>query len=317
MKQQLWLLVMAPLMTLVVTFFFNYSSDRIFQDRGRVWISRPVQVSGTYLIELNIENWNSKALDGLILAIPVSIPTTTIISSDAISIADVPGYSGSQASKRISFGGIPSGRNVHLLIPVPGPKSNEDFALLNARQLNLENSWTDSAEDPVRKNIRYILATSVVYAIFVAISSYFLQAWLNSKLAKERVQREELSAENVKVVAKIEELTNELKKVQHAGQLESRETRSRFFKYRLYLLARISDYSQELAFWRDTVRKTVSTSPDGNDLANQLISSVTATLKTYQAQERLSDDVHFLSVLAAAKLITGDPPSSSDLSSVS
>lgn len=53
----------------------------------------------------------------------------------------------------------------------------------------------------------------------------------------------------------------------------------------MYLLARITDYSRELQFWRDTIRKVLYGVNFDEKSVDDIISNVSLVLKTYTTQE--------------------------------
>ena len=62
-------------------------------------------------------------------------------------------------------------------------------------------------------------------------------------------------------------------------------------RIKILLLARLSDYSKELTFWRDTIRKILySMSKTGKKAAEEVIKEVTATLKTHSTLSESEDD---------------------------
>jgi hypothetical protein len=72
-------------------------------------------------------------------------------------------------------------------------------------------------------------------------------------------------------------------------------------RHRIYLLSRISDYSKELGFWRDTARKIVTGGGLDRNSTEAFLQNITASLGTYGAKER---DYEFNDILNAARLLT-------------
>jgi hypothetical protein len=76
---------------------------------------------------------------------------------------------------------------------------------------------------------------------------------------------------------------------------------ARLAKHRLLLLARISDYSRELDFWRNTVRKMLVDRGGSISGADELIAGITRQLKTYGASEH--GDAPFDAIMVAAEML--------------
>ena len=80
------------------------------------------------------------------------------------------------------------------------------------------------------------------------------------------------------------------------------------------LLSRLADYSRELSFWRDSLRKALGPSPDGTRRAESVIDAITDNLKTYGTREHSPRDFRTLEVLSdlidetANATYDSDPP---------
>ena len=118
MKQQLWIGAALCVVTLVLTYAFAQLTQHIEWSNGRVFIGSTITISGTIYSEIQIENWNSKQLDGLVLVVPSYVQLSSIISSFPISIEELKGDSGSSTLKRISFSGIPPHHIARVIIPL-------------------------------------------------------------------------------------------------------------------------------------------------------------------------------------------------------
>jgi hypothetical protein len=297
MKQQLLTAAGTCIITLLMTLVFNALADQFLEDKGRVTVGPPIATSGGFLAEVRIENWSTKPVDGLILVIPSSISTTALVASFPIGIDDVQGYTGSKESKRIKFSGIPPKLDVRILVPVPSIKSTEDFALPNLSQFDFQSQWNDYAENPTHRVWESVLIASIAYSLLAGLIAYFASGWFGSILEKEHKQREVINT-------KADELKAELEKSKETLTNARDDAKRIWMKYRFYLLSRISDYSKELEFWRDTVRKILLSGGVGKERAEEVLISVMATLHTYGTQGRAEDAVHVESIFEAAKMLT-------------
>lgn len=325
MKQQLWVGAVSCVITLIITFGFNALANRYSEDKGRVVIGNPITVSGALFSEMQIENWSSKPLDGLILVVPSSISLSSITASFPISIEEVKGFSGSQATKRITFSGVPPHRITRIMIPLSSTRDIEDFNLPNVETIDLEKLWNDYSEDPVKRERGRIVIESISYALFVGLCGFLLSGWLYSIINKEHKKIETMFEEHQKMneedKKKLEEFriqVNELNsKVEKEEadktkvRKEVKELRAIFIRQRLYLLARLSDYTKELEFWRDTIRNILLTGGQGEGQTDSIIKSISATLHTYSTQGRVTEQsVYFDSVMEAARMLS--KPESAD-----
>ncbi|MGD0801154.1 MAG: hypothetical protein ABR906_07560 [Terracidiphilus sp.] len=192
MKQQLWIAGLTCVTALIITLIFNTAVDHFSTNQAKVIFGSPITISGTVFAEMQVENWKSKPVDGLILVVPASVSVSSIIASTPINIEECNGYSGSQTLKRLKFSGIPPHRNVRIMIPVSSTKSIDGFSVPNAIQLDLEIIWGDYSQDPILWEIGKTIFMSVIYALFIGIIMFFIVGWFNSRDNKLQKMKDEL-----------------------------------------------------------------------------------------------------------------------------
>jgi len=259
MKQQIWMGAVLCLVTLIVTYGFNQLTQRIDVSNGRVYIGSPITISGTIYYEMQIENWNSKQLDGLILVVPSSVSLPSITSSFPITIEELKGTSGSSSLKRISFSGIPSHHIARVMIPLSTARDIDDFHLASVEQLNLETQWSDYSQDPTIKDFKRAWFNVIAYTFYVCALWFFWQRYFLSTINKEHAKLKELSDDYDKRIKEGQSTIDKFKVENDQVRNEVRQIKSYYLRVRLVLLARLSDYSKELDFWRDTIRRVLMT----------------------------------------------------------
>src|ERR1039458_3337633 len=328
MKQQFWVGAVSCVITLIITFGFNALTNRYSEDKGRVVIGSPITVSGALFSEMQIENWSSKPLDGLVLVVPSSVSLSSITASFPISIEEVKGFSGSQASKRITFSGIPPHRIARIMIPLSAARDIDDFHLPNVETLDLETLWNDYSEDPVQRERGRTIFVSICYALFVGLCGYLMSGWLHSILNKEHKKTESMIEDYKKKTEsmiedynkmiedhnkkseedkkRMEEFRAQYEKIEVKNtkmEKETKELRTTQGRLRLYLLSRLSDYSKELEFWRDTIRRILYTGGLGEGPTDLILKSVSASLHTYSTQGGAADHKdNFDSIMEQARI---------------
>jgi hypothetical protein len=142
--------------------------------------------------------------------------------------------------------------------------------LPNIGPLDLGTNWSDYSEDPWRWASVEAISASVFYAIVAGLFAFFVRRWFDSILDKERKEREDLHSR----ISRFE------KEHETVGK-KIDDLKSAQLRYRLYLLARISDYSKELEFWRNTAQRIMLTGGMGRQEAEAFTAGVTTSLKTY------------------------------------
>ena len=128
-----------------------------------------------------------------------------------------------------------------------------------------------------------MLATTAVYSVLVGLMMVWFQATM--KDTNERLDK----------------ATNEVSQQVEKASAGLADLERRSGRYKTLMLARLADYSKELEFWRDTVRKVLYTALGDNKAADKLIESVSSNLKTYQTRSRT--DIDFSTVEALARLL--------------
>jgi hypothetical protein len=88
-----------------------------------------------------------------------------------------------------------------------------------------------------------------------------------------------------------------LKKLQETKE-EITDIRNTHSRHKILLLARLSDYSKELSFWQDTVRKILYQQTGSGQSAEKLIEEIRNSLGTYTTKKGVEDDLNTVKVLA-------------------
>ena len=169
------------------------------------------------------------------------------------------------------------------LVPVRDQGQAGLVRLVNARQMKLTVEPISELQSPAGRAVRAALltaaTTSVVYLVFILY---------------EEARREKLKLD-------IEELNEKLRNLEVKGESGAEEQRAALknvSRYKILLLARLSDYSKELDFWRDTIRKILYQATHEAKTAETIITQVSQSLKTYGTHDRHSDDFEVITTLA-------------------
>jgi hypothetical protein len=75
-------------------------------------------------------------------------------------------------------------------------------------------------------------------------------------------------------------------------------------KYKLLLLSRLRDYSKELSFWKDTIRKIMYKTSDKKDMSKELFDIITKNLKTFSTKN--DNEVDYKMVEVLSKILKDD-----------
>jgi hypothetical protein len=244
------------------------------EDNGVVTVSSSVLLNQTNYVTLAVANYTRKSIDGLILSVPSTVNLAGITASCPLQVEKLPDSVGTNQSIRLRLSGLRPTLLTTMYMPLPQNSSPESIVVLNPNEKKLHVEHASGVESPRKQT----LLKAAVDACIVAVLYLVLMVWANAQMKKSaeelksiRAEQIALREENNKAVAKMEKALN-------MG-----------YRLRLLLLGRLSDSARGLEFWRNTIRKMLYSDSKGGRTAEEVINEVTATLKTYAAQERIPD----------------------------
>ena len=256
---------------------------------GLLHVSAPITTQQKSFVSVDIINYTQHMIDGLVLTMPNSLIFTEVQASSPLQIEKLPDSVGTNKQYRLKISEISPHSTTSIFLPFETNIIPIITANATDRKLSFESPYT--VENPLWK----LFKAPLLSALLISIVYFFFLLHNDNVEKKAELQKADLKT-------KAENLSNQLEKV----MAEVKDIRKLELKQRIILLARLSDTSSELQFWRDTIRKLLySNSFIGKEQAEQVISEITATLKTYAAQERIPD---FDSTRLFAEIINKNDP---------
>ena len=119
------------------------------------------------------------------------------------------------------------------------------------------------------------LGTALIYFIEFAIMLYLYKKFTNRKI-KEQERKIEETERAIRI----------LKQDQETTMKEAKRINKRIMKNKLLFARRLSDYSRELNFWKDTIRKILYRVSKEDMKKNDICEIVTDNLRTYRTKEK-------------------------------
>ena len=119
------------------------------------------------------------------------------------------------------------------------------------------------------------LGTALIYFIEFAIMLYLYKKFTNRKI-KEQERKIEETDRAIRI----------LKQDQETTMKEAKRINKRIMKNKLLFARRLSDYSRELNFWKDTIRKILYRVSKEDMKKNDICEIVTDNLRTYRTKEK-------------------------------
>jgi hypothetical protein len=256
--------------TLVVTFLvslvLNALGSYFSSDNGSISISSPLSISGKNITVVSIENDSSHFIDGLVLKIPFGVSAAGISSDSAVQISETEPAS-IQRAGLIKINQIAPRHTTTLAVADTINSGSDSIRILNALESGLTLLKDDQLDSLLGKSLKIALAASIIQALLVSAGTYYS-------------------------IERLNELRNDLEKVRKdldERRQESRDIRASTTKIKILLLGKISDYSRELAFWRNFIKETLGRESLRNKDAEKIFDLVKKSLKTYGATDTLPD----------------------------
>jgi hypothetical protein len=163
-------------------------------------------------------------------------------------------------------------------------------------------------QNPIASSLIDAFGRALLYSLIFGFFLFYIQTRLDEsdqkhqkRVAEVREELDKAKIEERNLVEKQEKLGEETTRTVDDLRKEINEVRKADARIRILQGARLGDYSKELDFWRDTIRKVLYQSSSDEKISEMLIRQVTESLKTYGTLESSKD---YDAIAAMAKLLT-------------
>nr|WP_054550305.1 hypothetical protein [Lysinibacillus sphaericus] len=284
------------LLSLLFSYFFGFNSII------SVGTSTVIE-NNKYIVPIDIETYGNLLKDVEIVIdsqitknqIKASQPVDIKISNDSISTSN---------TTKLEIKQISKGQVINLFI-ITDKKLLKDEINIYANGGKVDILYDSITVDPLKNQIKRALLVATIYAVFQGISAYYLNKKSDDRLAnykRDRDQSFEVMTEKVKSADEnSEQLKIEIERTQaqiDEVKNELTKTRNNSMKRQILLRARLNDYSKELGFWRNTIRKILYNESNKGVDVEKLFEIVSNSLKTYQTKEKSEFSFEELKVLS-------------------
>jgi hypothetical protein len=292
--------------SIVVTFLITNAlllgTDWIFGEKGSVKIGRAFVIEGKNYIPVDITNYRNEPISDVIFSIPASMNHASIQSSGPLQIELIPDAVGKTNRKRIKISGIEPRQVTTVMLPTLDQKDSEMINVVNAGQKNLKIEDVKELRHPLLSKFIDMLHMSIFTALTIGILGF----WLESRADKIATRGKELMEENQK---KLNDAIKESNQLHEKYREQNIEIISMTKRMQILLIAKLKDYSKELNFWRNTIRKILYHTADNNKTADKIFELVTNELKTYRIRSDISQDIDAIKI---AEILLQKPNKKSD-----
>lgn len=250
--------LLSTVITFFVTLTLNAGLSYFSSEKGTISISRPIILNQKLGVIVAVENYTDHFIDDIVGEVPNRVSISDIVADYPIRLSDSPSLP-NQATRMVKIGQIAPRTAVRIIIPIPNTADASTVKIVNANDSGLTVQNDSNLASPIKK----ALATALMIAVIYTIANLILGYYTDRRIASLEKATDLVRAE-----------TSELKR-------DLGKAKTLTAKQKILLLSRISDYSKELNFWRDTIRALLITRGAEKKSAEQIISGVTESLKTY------------------------------------
>lgn len=267
-------IAMTAIVTFVINFAFSWLSEEIENNRGIISVVEKIKIDNAFYTLVTIENFSDNFHNGLIVEIPASVATASLFSDTSLSINDF-SSSGSDMTRNIEISKIPPNHIARLFVPISSNAESAVLQILNAKSIGFKIKSGNKVQASLPDFFWKIFLQSLIITVIFSLS-YFVFITPIRREITHRVEHGEKEA--AKNYAEIQRIKDRVQVLQNMN-----------LKQRLLYEARIFDYSKELSFWRNTLKRMLVFR--GGDLkdSNSVIKFISTELKTYQTQKMSTD----------------------------
>lgn len=243
MKKKLFEQIVLQITTMIITALVGLMVSTFFSNKGSVVIGNAVRNGNDCYTGIDFKNYQSNALKDVIIKVPDAIDLNEVMASQPLELQIQSDNIVPDNWTALKVGSIPSNSSVSLFFKIHENVDSRDI-VMDRNGNNLDILYAEDQKNPLYENIKLILIYVMIYSVIIVISNY----WLLSVESKRQKLMEERLASSEKEMEGFRKQTNDIIK-------EAKRNYASYTKTKLVLLARINDYSKELSFWRDTIRK--------------------------------------------------------------
>jgi hypothetical protein len=290
MKKKLFEQIVLQITAIIVTSLAGLLISTVFNYKGSVEIGNVVRNGKDSCTLIDFKNYQSNTLKDILIKVPDIIDLNEVMASQPLELQKQSNNIVPNDWTELKVGSIPSNSSVSLFFKIHDNVDSRDI-VIDKNGNNLDIIYAGDRKNPLYENIKLILIYVMIYSVIIVISNY----WLLSVESKRQKLMEERLASSEKEMESFRKQSNDIIK-------EAKRNYASYKKAKLLLLARINDYSKELSFWRDTIRKILCNI--SKEKQDEIIRTITGNLRTYQTSNW--DESYFESLDILTNVIKKD-----------
>lgn len=301
--------IISALVLGALTLVFNLFISYFFIEKGTVRIGEPVQIGqNQFQISISLVNTSNKNIDNLEIKLPLNVLTDDIFVSQPIIINKLNTNYGNHSGGVYQIPKIASHEKLTMIVSSP-VRIESSQIVINNNGNNLEIEYLDKISSSFKKNIGLWIINALIYTVIFGLTSYISDN-RRQKQDRELIEsieksKKEIQDEKEWMNNRFDEYHNEkailLEKTNRLEQ-QVQKVHDSHIKWKVIYQSRLRDYSKELNFWRDTIRKIVYKSSESKIESSDLINIVTKNLQTYHT--KIDAEENFESLIIMSKIFT-------------
>jgi hypothetical protein len=248
------------LITFILTLTLNTAVEYLNDPKGTVSVSDTTLINGQAYVIVTCANYTDNLINGLLMKTPKTITLSDIFASEPVELVESAITRPSRRYFQISK--IPPHTITRLTIHVVNQEPDILVSVMNAESLGLKFKSEYDLTSHLWSALKNALISAAIYAVIIFIFYYVHELNRNKIYWEIKNIRKEAESQADFLRKRIEYLE------------------AYYTKMKLLLLARISDYSKELSFWRNTIRLMIA-GKENNKNAEELINQIAESLKTH------------------------------------
>lgn len=266
------ILIQVLLNTIIVFVATTFIENYFILPVGEIIVGEPIVNDQKIELPITINNYSKRTVKDLRLSLPPTLNDSNIISSNSLTITQIP-------STTVTGGTIYSLSDIDATSVTSMLITSTDMNLINKvkfknyseKNLSLVSS-SDQNEAPLSRSMKRMGIYAITFALINFISLFYLEKIL-------AIERRKIAELEVKISESIED--------GESLKSESKLVTARVDKLKLVMLKKITDLSNELDFWKNTIRKILYKCSDRKIDPEQLFDAVSESLETHSSKSSM------------------------------
>lgn len=252
-----------------LTLLLNFGIEYFTSDNGAIRVGELISIDTKEYKPIDIENYDGSLINDIKISIPKDTNVKNIVSSKPVLISLESKILASSVQNIMIVSSVSGPGVTRLLIPVDS-KTSDCCNIVNPKDIKVSIKDDSSVINPIKRAFYKGVQTAIIYSIFILI----LAIWITSRM-------KELENNLNKITEEMSENKESSNKKADDIKRDLLEIRKIYKRQRIFLLRRISDYSKEVEFWRNTLRKILLANVSDKKTIENMLREISKSIDTF------------------------------------